>query len=185
MDLEPEVGEEGDLTVEMVFKAVLPWLTKAFQNGAYDPYSARQTRRAVDLVEFIGDMSNGTKEYDVSYPCALELTTGTLQDSREDGPWPLPGACSGARLGDRICDDARLHPASAVQPCGAQCDAALCSPPNEAAPQPPSLAAGLVRRGAGPGQSLRQLAERPAGQDMGGRRRRDGSEGKLDFRATS
>lgn len=66
MDLEPEVGEEGDLTVEMVYKAVLPWLTKAFQNGAYDPYSARQTRRAVDLVEFITDMSNGTKEYDVS-----------------------------------------------------------------------------------------------------------------------
>lgn len=66
MDLEPEVGEEGDLTVEMVHKAVLPWLTKAFQNGAYDPYSARQTRRAVDLVEFIGDMSNGSKEYDVS-----------------------------------------------------------------------------------------------------------------------
>ena len=53
LDEEPELGPDGDLVSEMMSKAVVPLLTKAFEAGAYDPYSAKQTRRAVDLVDVV------------------------------------------------------------------------------------------------------------------------------------
>ena len=47
------LGPDGDLVVEMTQKTVLPILIKSFENGAYDPYSTPQTRRAIDLAEVI------------------------------------------------------------------------------------------------------------------------------------
>lgn len=53
MDDEPPLGPDGDLNAQMVNDAVVPLLIKAFENGAYDPYSAKQTRRAIDLLEVV------------------------------------------------------------------------------------------------------------------------------------
>jgi GC-rich sequence DNA-binding factor len=55
MDLEdePELGPDGDLVSDMLSKAVVPLLTKEFEAGAYDLYSAAQTRRAIDLVDVV------------------------------------------------------------------------------------------------------------------------------------
>jgi GC-rich sequence DNA-binding factor len=56
-DEEPPLGPEGDLIPEMVSRAVVPLLVKAFENGAYDPYSAPQTRRAVDLADVVSELT--------------------------------------------------------------------------------------------------------------------------------
>ncbi|BEI96045.1 hypothetical protein CcaverHIS631_0109940 [Cutaneotrichosporon cavernicola] len=52
MDLEPDVAPEGDQAVEMVSKLVVPNLLSALEK--YDPYSARQTRKLRDVVDFVG-----------------------------------------------------------------------------------------------------------------------------------
>jgi GC-rich sequence DNA-binding factor len=56
-DEEPPLGPEGDLIPEMVSRAVVPLLVKALESGAYDPYSAPQTRRAVDLTDVISELT--------------------------------------------------------------------------------------------------------------------------------
>ncbi|ORY34945.1 nineteen complex-related protein 2-domain-containing protein [Naematelia encephala] len=58
MDLEeePPLGPDGDLVATMVDRAVVPALIKAFEAGAYDPYSVAQTRRAVDLADVVADL---------------------------------------------------------------------------------------------------------------------------------
>lgn len=56
MDEEPPLGPEGDLIPEMISRAVVPLLIKAFDNGAYDPYSVAQTRRAVDLADVVSEL---------------------------------------------------------------------------------------------------------------------------------
>ena len=48
---EPPLGPDGDLVAAIVQSTVVPRLTKLFEGGGYDPYSSRETRRAVDLVE--------------------------------------------------------------------------------------------------------------------------------------
>lgn len=53
MDLEPDVAPEGDLAVEMVSKLVVPALIRTLEE-TYDPYSARQTRKLRDVVDFTG-----------------------------------------------------------------------------------------------------------------------------------
>ncbi|GMK57675.1 hypothetical protein CspeluHIS016_0405090 [Cutaneotrichosporon spelunceum] len=52
VDLDPEVAPEGDLAVEMVSKLVVPNISAALEK--YNPYSARQTRKLRDVVEFVG-----------------------------------------------------------------------------------------------------------------------------------
>lgn len=64
---EPPLGPEGDLIPEMVSRAVVPLLVKAFDNGAYDPYSAPQTRRAIDLADLVSDLTGkDSRKYTVS-----------------------------------------------------------------------------------------------------------------------
>lgn len=64
LDDEPPLGPDGDLVVEMVQKAVVPLLTKHFEAGAYDPYSTPQTRRAIDLVEVVAELTGkDSKKY--------------------------------------------------------------------------------------------------------------------------
>jgi GC-rich sequence DNA-binding factor len=66
-DDEPPLGPEGDLIPEMVSRAVVPLLVKALENGAYDPYSTPQTRRAVDLADVISELSGkDSRKYTVS-----------------------------------------------------------------------------------------------------------------------
>lgn len=59
MDVEEEqpLGIDGDLVSSMVSTAVVPFLTKSFDSGSYDPYSASQTRRAIDLADLIADLT--------------------------------------------------------------------------------------------------------------------------------
>ncbi|OCF37062.1 GC-rich sequence DNA-binding factor [Kwoniella heveanensis BCC8398] len=57
LDEEPPLGPDGDLVASMVSSAVVPLLTKAFEAGAYDPYSAPQTRRAVDLADVVAELT--------------------------------------------------------------------------------------------------------------------------------
>ena len=71
MDLNEEspLGPGGDLVSEMVSKAVIPLLTKSFAEGAYDPYSASQTRKAVDLADVVRDLTGtDSQKYTVSVP---------------------------------------------------------------------------------------------------------------------
>ncbi len=71
LDDEPELGPDGDLVSEMMSKAVVPLLTKAFEAGAYDPYSAPQTRRAVDLVDVVQHLTGkDSRKFTVSH-CIL------------------------------------------------------------------------------------------------------------------
>lgn len=73
-DEEPPLGPEGDLIPEMVSRAVVPLLVKALENGAYDPYSAPQTRRAVDLADVISElMGKDSRKFTVSR--ALDLVS--------------------------------------------------------------------------------------------------------------
>jgi len=70
LDEEPALGPDGDLVTEMVSKAVVPLLIKAFEAGAYDPYSAAQTRRAVDLADVVSHLTGkDSRKYTVSTPC--------------------------------------------------------------------------------------------------------------------
>jgi GC-rich sequence DNA-binding factor len=67
-DEEPPLGPEGDLIPEMVSRAVVPLLVKALENGAYDPYSTPQTRRAVDLADVISELTGkDSRKYTVSH----------------------------------------------------------------------------------------------------------------------
>lgn len=66
MDID-ELGPDGDLASEMVNKAVVPLLIRALGSGGYDPYSAPQTRRAVDLVDVVAELTGkDSKKYQVS-----------------------------------------------------------------------------------------------------------------------
>jgi GC-rich sequence DNA-binding factor len=72
VDEEPPLGPDGDLVAQMVSDAVVPRLTKAFEAGAYDPYSAKQTRRAVDLAEVIVDLAGkDSRKYTVGRSITL------------------------------------------------------------------------------------------------------------------
>lgn len=67
MDDEPPLGPDGDLNAQMVNDAVVPLLIKAFENGAYDPYSTPQTRRAIDLLEVVeGLAGKDSRKFTVS-----------------------------------------------------------------------------------------------------------------------
>lgn len=55
-DEEPPLGRDGDLVAALVGSAVIPRLGKLFEAGAYDPYSSRETRKAVDVVEQVEEL---------------------------------------------------------------------------------------------------------------------------------
>jgi GC-rich sequence DNA-binding factor len=50
---EPDLGPDGDLVPPLVSAAVIPIIVNAFESGAYDVYSAKQTRRVLDLVDLL------------------------------------------------------------------------------------------------------------------------------------
>lgn len=76
-DDEPPLGSDGDLVAQMVSDAIIPMLIKSFENGAYDPYSAAQSRKAVDLVEVVQDlMGANSRKFAVS-PASLSVSPGT------------------------------------------------------------------------------------------------------------
>lgn len=76
MEMEPELGEEGDLATEMVSKAVVPRLIKAFDGGGYDPYSAPQTRRAIDLLDVVAELTGKDSK---KYQSLLKSVLGVFQ----------------------------------------------------------------------------------------------------------
>lgn len=82
-DEEPPLGPEGDLVPEMVSRAVVPLLVKAFDNGAYDPHSAPQTRKAVDLADLVSElMGKDSRKYTVSAPRSLYFVLTLIRSSR-------------------------------------------------------------------------------------------------------
>lgn len=50
-DDEPPLGPDGDLVTSMVSTAVIPRLIALIAGGAFDPYSIKDVRKVVDLVE--------------------------------------------------------------------------------------------------------------------------------------
>jgi len=50
-DEEAPLGPDGDLVAAIVESTVVPRLQKLFEAGAFDPYSSRETRKAVDMLE--------------------------------------------------------------------------------------------------------------------------------------
>ncbi|KAH7927764.1 hypothetical protein BV22DRAFT_1006330 [Leucogyrophana mollusca] len=50
-DSEPDLGPDGDLVSAMISTAVAPRICKLVEGGAFNPYSARDTRRMIDLTE--------------------------------------------------------------------------------------------------------------------------------------
>ena len=52
-DMAPELGPDGDLVSAMIATAVIPRICKMLEGGAFDPYSAKDTRTLVDLAEQI------------------------------------------------------------------------------------------------------------------------------------
>ncbi|KAK8849483.1 hypothetical protein IAR55_004817 [Kwoniella newhampshirensis] len=95
IDEEPPLGPDGDLVASMTSSAVVPLLTKALEAGAYDPYSSKQTRRAMDLADVVADlMGKDSRKYTallkaillVYHTYLLELSTSisavTTPDSR-------------------------------------------------------------------------------------------------------
>jgi GC-rich sequence DNA-binding factor len=47
----PELGPDGDLVTATITTVVLPRLAKLLEEGALDPFSGKDIRRLVDLVE--------------------------------------------------------------------------------------------------------------------------------------
>ncbi|WVQ96196.1 hypothetical protein IAU59_003299 [Kwoniella sp. CBS 9459] len=81
LDEEPPLGPDGDLVASMVSSAVVPLLTKAFEAGAYDPYSAPQTRRAVDLADVVADLTGkDSKKYTALLKAILGVYHAHLLD---------------------------------------------------------------------------------------------------------
>lgn len=76
MDLEPEVAPEGDLAVEIVSKMVVPLIIRALEAGTYDMYSAKQTRKLRDLVDFIGMLLGDDAK---KYQALLKAVMGVYQ----------------------------------------------------------------------------------------------------------
>jgi GC-rich sequence DNA-binding factor len=77
-DDEPPLGPDGDLNTQMVNDAVVPFLIKAFQSGAYDPYSAKQTRKAVDVLEVVQEMAGkDSRKFTVSPQSHAYFLVGT------------------------------------------------------------------------------------------------------------
>lgn len=72
MDDEPPSGPDGDLNAQMVNDVVVPLLTKSFENGAYDPYSSAQARRAIDLLEVVESLAGkDSRKFTVRPPLTL------------------------------------------------------------------------------------------------------------------
>ena len=53
MDVDTELGPDGDLVSAMISTAVIPRICKMIEGGAFDPYSSKDTRTLVDLAEQI------------------------------------------------------------------------------------------------------------------------------------
>lgn len=49
--VESDIGPGGDMVSSMISQAIIPRLSKIIEGGAFDPYSARHTRRMIDIVE--------------------------------------------------------------------------------------------------------------------------------------
>ncbi|WWD20108.1 hypothetical protein CI109_104583 [Kwoniella shandongensis] len=99
LDDEPPLGPDGDLVASMTSSAVVPLLTKAFEAGAYDPYSAKQTRRAVDLADVVAElMGKDSRKYTallkavllVYHSHLLELST-SINSVTAHNSLPPPG----------------------------------------------------------------------------------------------
>ncbi|WWC93055.1 uncharacterized protein L201_008019 [Kwoniella dendrophila CBS 6074] len=98
LDDEPPLGPEGDLVATMVSTAVVPLLTKAFEAGAYDPYSVGQTRRAVDLVDVVREMmGKDSKKYTTLLKAVLGVyhehllsLSSTISSTLSPGSIPPP-----------------------------------------------------------------------------------------------
>lgn len=74
---EPPLGPDGDLVAAMVDRAVVPALIKAYEAGAYDPYSAAQTRRAIDLADVVAElMGKDSRKFTVCTMSHLDRYTG-------------------------------------------------------------------------------------------------------------
>lgn len=74
LDQEPPLGVDGDLVPEIISKAVAPRLAKLFEAGAYDPYSGRETRKAVDLLEHVEELLGQEKKgFQVSLQMGRDL----------------------------------------------------------------------------------------------------------------
>ncbi|CCL98857.1 uncharacterized protein FIBRA_00863 [Fibroporia radiculosa] len=52
-DEEPEMGPDGDLVSAMISTVIIPRLCKLIEGGCFDPYSTRNVRALMDLVEQI------------------------------------------------------------------------------------------------------------------------------------
>ena len=52
-DEEPELGPDGDLVSAMISTAIIPKLCKIIEKGGFDPYSSKNVRRLIDVVEEI------------------------------------------------------------------------------------------------------------------------------------
>ena len=104
LDEELELGPDGDLVSEMISKAVVPLLTKAFEAGAYDPYSATQTRRAVDLVDVVQHLTGkDSRKFQVSQgrgAVAMNALTGRSVGILESCPWSVSHTIVWPRLHD-------------------------------------------------------------------------------------
>jgi GC-rich sequence DNA-binding factor len=50
-EYEPDIGPGGDMVSSMISQALIPRLSKIIEGGAFDPYSARHTRRVIDIAE--------------------------------------------------------------------------------------------------------------------------------------
>jgi GC-rich sequence DNA-binding factor len=48
---ETELGPDGDLVSAMISTAVIPRLCKMIEGGTFNPYSSKDLRRVLDLVE--------------------------------------------------------------------------------------------------------------------------------------
>ena len=58
---EEELGPDGDLVSAMISTAVVPRLVRVIQGGSFDAYSAKHTRRVLDLCDQVEASSTSEK----------------------------------------------------------------------------------------------------------------------------
>lgn len=111
-DEEAELGSDGDLVAAIVSSSVTPLVVKALESGSYDPYSIKQTRKAVDLADVISELTGRdsvkfkvrtvgwfSAEFEGSFACRLVgLSRALAQPLAISVRCNSPGLCAAPTL---------------------------------------------------------------------------------------
>ncbi|KAH9980300.1 nineteen complex-related protein 2-domain-containing protein [Lactifluus volemus] len=75
---EPQLGPDGDLVSAIISTAIIPRLSNLIEGGAFDPFSSRDIRRAVNLAE---EVEISVEKGNYKFQMFLKAFLGVFQDT--------------------------------------------------------------------------------------------------------